>query len=447
VRSRLEAYQLRALVQETAIALTVNGTECISHEELEREMKLWSNRSSSERNTKLAAIDPDIFLINYLFKSGVEPLGCEFIHKSLREFAFAQAVVDRLKRCAIRVETEQRHYVDIITEAGLGILSRQWLSREIWDHIERQIAWEIYRESAEHEDPIAFQRGELPLGLDAWCHVRDRLADRWASWAHTTADLVPLEPDPENLERFKNIPIDSAGADARIGAALFRLCATLHGTLTGRILEIHKLMDHQKNMWEELGETESVGSSQTTPKHRPDPRLRFFSPTKGDDQLERSILMTTMARINGYYILTREEFPERCDLTFLVSTAAALIRLSFQYCNLSFCNFSESNLSGADMQGADLSGAWLYKANLSRANFSMCDLPYASFRKADLEGTSLKSADIECADFREATGLTLEQVRVTRNWQSAKFDPDFAAQLRELKDSDEQEPNAEYHGN
>ena len=72
----------------------------------------------------------------------------------------------------------------------------------------------------------------------------------------------------------------------------------------------------------------------------------------------------------------------------------------------------------------------------------MTDLPYASFRKADLENASLKSADIEFADFRDAKGLTLEQVRVTRNWQSAKFDPEFSAKLRELKESDEPESNA-----
>ena len=438
VRSRLEAFELRSLVQETAIALTVNGTECISHEELKKEMELWSGRSNSDQHVKLTAIDPDIFLINYLFKSGVEPLGCEFIHKSLREFAFAQAVVDRLKSLAGPIEKKPRYYVDIANKARLGILSRRLLSREIWDHVERQIAWEIYRESVEYEDPLAFQRGERPLGIDAWCQIRDRLADCWTSWSHVNPELLPLESDPKSVARLKGILIDSAGTDARFGAAIFRLCATLHGTLAGRILELHKLMDYQKNMWEELGDTESVGNSQTTPKRTPDQRLRFFSPTKGDDQLERSLLMTAMARINGYYILSREEFPERCELTFLVATAAALIRLSFQYCNLSYCNFSESNLSGADLQGADLSGAWLYNANLTRANLNMTDLPYASFRKADLEGTSLKSADIEAADFREAKGLTLEQVRVTRNWQSAKFDPEFLARLQELKDTDDQ---------
>ena len=446
VRSRLEAPKLRSLVQETAIAMTVKGTECISHEELRREMASWSSRSKADPDLNLAdAVDPDIFLINYLFKSGVEYLGCEFIHKSLREFAFAQAVVDNLKHGAVPSGTKHGHEVDIMTEARLAILSRQWLSREIWDHIERQISWEICRESPELEDPIAFQRGERPLGIDAWCRIRDRLAQRWTNWSLSNPELSPTRSDQKSdsklAEIFKGVGvIDSAGADARLGAALFRLCASLHGILAARILETSGLMNYQKNMWEELGVAVTVGSDQTTLNQTPDQRLRFFSPGKGDEELEPTMLRSAMARINAYYVHSKEELPEKCDLTFLVSTGAALERLSFRYCNLSYSNFSESNLSGSDMQGADLSGAWLFKSNLTRANLNMADLPYASFRQANLEGASLKSANIESADFREAKGLSPEQVSVTRNWQSAKFDPEFLAKLRELKNGDEQMP-------
>jgi hypothetical protein len=445
VRSRLEAPKLRSLVQETAIAMTVKGTECISHEELRREMASWSSWSEADQDLKLAAaIDPDIFLINYLFKSGVEYHGCEFIHKSLREFAFAQAVVDNLKRLAVPSDTKREYDVDIMTVARLAILSRQWLSREIWDHIERQVSWEIYRESPEFEDPIAFQRGERPLGIDAWCRIRDRLTQQWISWALSNPGMYPTESnqkyDSKLAEMFKGVvAIDSAGADARLGAALFRLCATLHGTLAARILETNGLLDHQNNMWEELGDTVTVGSHQTTLNYTLDQRLRFFSPGKGDEELEASTLRSALARINAYYVHSKEELPEKCDLTFLVSTGAALERLSFRYCNLSYSNLSESNLSGADMLGADLSGAWLFKSNLTRANLNMTDLPYASFRQANLEGVSLKSANIEFADFREAKGLSPEQVSVTRNWQSAKFDAEFLAKLRELKNSDEQD--------
>jgi len=34
--------------------------------------------------------------------------------------------------------------------------------------------------------------------------------------------------------------------------------------------------------------------------------------------------------------------------------------------------------------------------------------------------------------------LSLEQISVARNWQSAKFDPEFLAKLQELKNDDDQ---------
>jgi uncharacterized protein YjbI with pentapeptide repeats len=327
-----------------------------------------------------------------------------------------------------------------MTEARLPILARNWLSREIWDHIERQISWEIYRESPEFEDPIAFQRGERPLGIDAWCRIRDKLAGRWTSWAHSShggGELLSLTSDQKydsTSELFKGVAaIDSAFADARLGAALFRLCATLHGVLAARIMEAGGLMNYQKNMWEELGVMVAVGSHQTTLDQMPDQRLRFFSFGKGEEELEQSLLRSSLARINAHYAHSKEELPEKCDLTFLVATGAALERLSFRFCNLSYSNLSESDLSGADLQGADLSGAWLCKSNLTRANLNMAELPYTSFRQANLENASLKSANIESADFREAKGLSPEHISVTRNWQSAKFDPEFLAKLRELK--------------
>ena len=444
VRSRLEAPKLRSLVQETAIAMTVKGMEAIGHEELRREMASWSSQAKADQDLNLVgAVDHDIFLINYLFKSGIEYQGCEFIHKSLREFAFAQAVVDNLKRLAVPSDAKRDYELDVMAVARLAILSRQWLSREIWDHIERQISWEVYRESPENEDPIAFQRGEPPLGIDAWCRIRDRLTQQWTSWALSNPELSSTKSDwtsdPKLAEMFKGVgAVESAGADARLGAALFRLCAMLHGILAVRILDTSGLMNYQKNMWEELGVTVTVGSDQTALNPTTDQRLRFFSPGKGDEELEPTMLRSVMARINAYYAHSKEELPEKCDLSFLVATGAALERLSFRYCNLSYSNLSESNLSGADLQGADFSGAWLCKSNLTRANLGMADLLYASFRQANLENVSLKSANIESADFREAKGLSLEQISVARNWQSAKFDPEFLAKLQELENDDDQ---------
>lgn len=179
--------------------------------------------------------------------------------------------------------TRLGHY---LTVARLAILSRKWLSREIWDHIERQMVWEIYRESPEHEDPIAFQRGERPLGIDAWCRIRDRLTQSWSSWALSNPEMSPTtsdwKSDPKLAETFKGVgAIDSAGTDARLVAALFRLCATLHGILAARILETSGLMNYQKNMWEEIGVTKIVGTHQTTLDQTPRPATALLFSRQG----------------------------------------------------------------------------------------------------------------------------------------------------------------------
>lgn len=436
VRSRLEAHELRLLVQETAIALTVKGTECISQKDLE----WWLRPVDSDGNVKLATVDAEIFLINYLFKSGVEYLGCEFIHKSLREFSFAEGVVDNLKRLAIRSNTKGR-YVErnFINEGRLPILARQWLSREIWDHIEGQIMWEICRESPMYEDPSVFQRSEKALGLDAWCQIRDTLVQVWHDWVLYNTHLPPPGSESKSAELLKGLrTIDSAVADARFGAALFRLCAMVHSVVAIRIMETGGLMNYQKNMWDELGTVVIDGTHQTRVHEITDERLRFFSPCQSEEELEPSALRAAVARINAHYSHLEEELPERADLTFLVLTGTSLERFSFQYCNLSYSNLSACNLSGANMRGADLSGAWLSKSDLSRANLSMADLPYVSFRQANLEGASMKSANIKAADFREAKGLSPEQIIVTRNWQTAQFDPEFLAKLLKLENADGQ---------
>jgi hypothetical protein len=443
VRSRLQPHELRSLVQETAIALTVKGKECISRDEFRREMESWLSPSDADRTVKLAeAVDPDIFLINYLFKSGGEYHGCEFIHKSLREFSFAEAVVDNLKSLAVPSNTKGRYQErDLITEARLAITSRQWLSREIWDHIERQISWEIYRESPEFDDPTVFRRCEQALGIDAWCRIRDSLVQLWHNWMLFNTKLLSPNSDSRLDELLTGVrTIDRAVADARFGAALFRLCAMLHGVLAVSMMEARGLMNYQKNMWEELGVAVTVGSHQTRLDKTPDPGLRFFSPCKGEEELEPSSLKAAMARINAHYFHLEKELPERCDLTFLVLIGASLERFSFRFCNLSYSNFSESNLSGADLTGADLSGAWLSKTNLTRANLSMAELRLVSLRKSNLEGALLKGADIGSADFREAKGLSPEQVSIARNWRSAKFDPDFFAKLQEFENTREQGP-------
>jgi hypothetical protein len=79
------------------------------------------------------------------------------------------------------------------------------------------------------------------------------------------------------------------------------------------------------------------------------------------------------------------------------------------------------DLSGFDLSGADLRGADLRGTNLSGANLSVAHLDGANFFKAVLDGADLVGAYLNGAQF-----LNCAQLLVTRNWQSAFRDDEFA---------------------
>ncbi len=82
-------------------------------------------------------------------------------------------------------------------------------------------------------------------------------------------------------------------------------------------------------------------------------------------------------------------------------------------------NFDDANLRGADLRGANLYGANLYDANLYDANL------YGS----NLYGAGLYGADLYGADLSFVRGLTPSQVKKAKNWQKAKYDPEFRQEL------------------
>ncbi len=117
--------------------------------------------------------------------------------------------------------------------------------------------------------------------------------------------------------------------------------------------------------------------------------------------------------------------------------------------NLEKANLRGANLEGANLDRANLKGAFLDKAfvkykpsdpgkledktqptNLKRANLINADLQDANLEGADLEGATFdRGTNLQGADFRGAKNLTVEQVKVAKNWGKADYDPDFRKQL------------------
>ncbi|MBD2436787.1 pentapeptide repeat-containing protein [Nostoc sp. FACHB-110] len=107
---------------------------------------------------------------------------------------------------------------------------------------------------------------------------------------------------------------------------------------------------------------------------------------------------------------------------------------NFQDAYLSHANLQSAYLWSANLQGADLSYANLQEADLSYANLQGANLKYANLQGADLSPTNLdqanfQAADLYNADLREAQNLQLEQIKLAKNWEYARYDEALRMQL------------------
>jgi hypothetical protein len=94
---RISGGRLRDLLRRTASAMTISGKESISYTELR--LRLDLRGADLERCVQAETDDSELsqLMISYYFKGGYSELGCEFLHKSFREYLFAEGVVEILK--------------------------------------------------------------------------------------------------------------------------------------------------------------------------------------------------------------------------------------------------------------------------------------------------------------------------------------------------------------
>ncbi|MHC5827435.1 MAG: pentapeptide repeat-containing protein, partial [Nostoc sp.] len=106
----------------------------------------------------------------------------------------------------------------------------------------------------------------------------------------------------------------------------------------------------------------------------------------------------------------------------------------------------EANLYSANLQKANLIVARLQKAHLNKANLQEANLAGAIFQKANIKDAQLQDTQlcdeispgkVLCADFRGVKNLTVQQVKVAKNWKKAHYDPEFRKQLGLLPEKPE----------
>jgi uncharacterized protein YjbI with pentapeptide repeats len=102
--------------------------------------------------------------------------------------------------------------------------------------------------------------------------------------------------------------------------------------------------------------------------------------------------------------------------------------------NLRRTSLERANLTDADLLSADLTKAFLESADLRRADLSHSNLTDAILQGADLRGANLedailKNADLDLANLADVRGLSLMNLKTSRNWQTAVYSDEMLDKL------------------
>ena len=412
--------ELRELLHLTAISITAHGLENISFDELNERLKRLGFRGDLDRAAAAASDDHPLtkLVISYYFKGGHRDLGCEFLHKSFREYFFAEAVVGILKWYAReqpqtppeRLEVEREREFDpnsdrryeLTRKLGLAV-SANWLTPEVKTYLRDLLEWEIG--CAMGISSVRSPDGSGNLTLDDWSRIREALAETWEWWrngAHlrprTSRSLGGVVQEPLFVVELANwggrldlrdvIRVDQPRVvtpDASLGDALFDIVGAVHslcakaGAPSGlrRRYQAGDLAEGRPRRFAPAGV--GVAPSQT----------RFFE---------------YISRINARGGRPLGPFPRGADLSSGVLNQADLSGSDLRGIILRNADLTEADLSGARLNGADLRSAILSGVNLSDA-----DLRDADLRGADLTGADLSHAVFSGVDLNFAI-VTEEQI-------------------------------------
>jgi uncharacterized protein YjbI with pentapeptide repeats len=439
---RFSGNQLRQLLWKTAAAITIMGDEAITHNELFKRLGPREDKGKNI-NGNIAELtsqnELSKLMVCYYFKGGNSLLGCEFVHKSFREYLFAEAIVAALKTFGADSrrlpqldedsvlkdfnEEDPRHrFSRDIAE----LLAPQWLTPEVVNKLESLIAWEIRRTTLPANSSLSVGAETNKLDLTDWKKIRDGLADLWKWWGNE----IHLRPQTSYSERkgltihepyvldlidwsapldrtsLRNLSFGSSTTiDAHLGDGLFRLCAVLHSEIAKveGWLENGDLLN-PLNFWidAEVVLSPKPHEYQVTVTREKQTWI-LFAPLGNFLISFRSYCF----RINSAVSRPGGEFPAKCSFNGVFLSGVELAQLNFASADLRGANLIGTNLYGANLNkanliGANLIGANLIGAKLEGANLEGANLDRASLGRAKLEGANLNKASLEGAKLTDA---------------------------------------------
>ncbi len=435
--------RLRFLLHRVAGVITILGQEAVSFTELDYRLE---NDAAFRRwfagdDALLGAVSKDEqagalqeLVVNFYFKGGNTLLGCEFLHKSFREYLFAESVVATLLEISEGkggplASPDLPYWQDFpdgspqfgASRALARLLAPQWLTADVAAHL----FWLI--EQAVEKEP------------ERWVWLRDLLLDVYIWWA----EGVHLRPQPRRdrdsrkwcppfvealLEdalpfdsRAEAEPPRSTALDAHLGEALMEMTALVH-----RLMARHPTAGEQEG-----GLRSSYRVRGDVTRFAPGGGGHFANLAarinaagwrpEGPYAVKAALDGVSLAREGLYLMFLSGADLSGADLRWADLIGADLRRANLHGAKLIGAKLSEAKLIGADLSGADLSRANLIDADLSGANLIGADL-----RGADMRGANLRGADLREADCRRAridsSRLQSANLSTSRNLEQTQVD-------------------------
>jgi hypothetical protein len=470
-QAREKGKELRKKLQYTAAAMSISGTEYISFSEWAQRVAVLSNENLVNEDSKTEDHPLAKLMISYYFKGGHQDQSCEFAHKSFREYLFAEAIVEAVKKYGLEVDRHlnpHRPYwrdfsasdkaIHEFSRSLAMLLSPQWLSPEVYRHVLSLLHWEINRTQYQGATFCSGLKTE-ELSLDKWQRVRDGLAELWAWWAdgaHLRPQIlrqrIGTSKAPPYVQELifwaafengnENTPLESTNSmDAHLGDALCQLNAMVHF-----FVALSQGFNWQDWKAMEPVNSAEAGKYQVQAWHQ-GKEIKLFAPgTVGMPELWNPFFKHWIARINSALGRPLGEFPSRAILVGASLDGASLDGAILYGASLSGASLDDASLvgailddarlvgaslDGASLVGASLDGASLDDASLDDASLDGASLLGASLDDANLSGASLDGAKLFGADLSKATGLTWEQIDAAYIDKETKLPEEFAEQARQ----------------
>lgn len=426
---------LRRLLHEVASTISIFRAESVSFEELEARFKepgLPLPRDLLKDWTSTIEVDSALreLVVNFYFKGGNRALGCEFLHKSFREYLFAEAIVFALKDASAlppvhSVYEALEFWRDFPENTPAHWLSRrlayllapQWLSPEVDLHVR----WLVQREA-----------GAQP---ERWQMIRDLVTEVYAWWAEgvhlrhqpTGGRNNPFRPPFVDELCLQTIALDHAARvvpprttvfDAHLGLPLLQLAALLHERLAnGEQARAGRRARYQSKDGDRV-------------RFQPFPRGFAGALVSRIDaagwRREAGLAGVVLRSCHFRELDLRGVLLNGVDLSWSDLGGAFLDDANLHWANLEGADLGQAhmvgaNLGGASLRGANLTGCVLLLADLQMANLVGANLARAELFGADLSGADLSGADLTWADLVGARlsgivvqGANLDGARISR---------------------------------